>query len=384
MGHMKFAQSAPGLTGEDIEMVNRAILDLIPDGVLICDSLANVVFANLALARMMGCSPSEVLGQPLTALPIRAMPPLAFTAAGFQNPYRADGANGPHRSAVRLFPKSGAPLDGELTAYRLSAAALQVFVLRETPGRAADGARGRPAPALSDVTNDISAALAHELNQPMTALMLYLQTVKASLGYEPNPTAGRGELIDKALREAERAVAIIQRMRQFSARKSGRRRVIDLTALIDDAIELALAGSSAHIGITKSVQQDLPEFIGDPVQITQVLVNLLKNAVEAMPDGRPPEIAIHVLATDGCLHITVSDNGSGIPMETERALFQAFASTGKSSGLGIGLAISRAIAQEHGGNLVLARNSAENGAAFTLVLPLTITHLDFSARRGVH
>src|SRR5262245_15648019 len=219
--------------------------------------------------------------------------------------------------------------------------------------------------------DEMGAALAHELNQPLTAVMLYLQAIKRAHDSDP----GRGILsetarviFEKALREAERAGNIIQRMRYFVEKREPRRRFLDLNPLVDDAVELTLLGSPPGAQIARSLAPDLAPVAVDPVQIQQVVVNLLRNALDAVSVNPAPEVLVSTRMRDDTVELTVCDNGPGISPEALPYLFKAFASS-KSSGLGLGLAISRTIAQTHGGDLTVDPGGHGRGACFTLHLP---------------
>src|ERR1700674_1796245 len=127
-------------------------------------------------------------------------------------------------------------------------------------------------------SNALSAVLAHELTQPLAALLLYLQSARRD-------ARDRNAALDKACQEAERASAILLRMRRFAARRRPECRPVDLRFLIDDAIELALVGHVLRVRLTRADDAALPKVSADPVQIQQVLVNLMRNALQATAGG---------------------------------------------------------------------------------------------------
>lgn len=219
--------------------------------------------------------------------------------------------------------------------------------------------------------DEMGAALAHELNQPLTAVMLYLQAIKRADDSDP----GRGILsetarviFEKALKEAERAGNIIQRMRYFVEKREPKRRFLDLNPLVDEAVELTLLGSPPGAQIARALAPGLPRVAVDPVQIQQVVVNLLRNALDAVSVSPAPDVQVSTRMRHNTVELTVADNGPGISPETLPNLFKAFASS-KSNGLGLGLAISRTIAQTHGGDLTVDPGGHGRGACFTLHLP---------------
>jgi two-component system sensor kinase FixL len=220
--------------------------------------------------------------------------------------------------------------------------------------------------------DEMGAALAHELNQPLTALMLYLQSVERTGNRQPDCDGldlSTTVLLDKALHEAERAGNIIQRMRRFVEKRDPVRRLVDVTSLIDDAVELTLLGNRPGTKITRLLMPNLPPVLVDPVQIQQIVVNLVRNALDAVKEHEAPDVRICTRQAEGTIVLRVEDNGPGVPERSLPYLFKAF-STSKGSGLGLGLVISRAIAQNHGGDLTVDPGGNGKGACFTLHLPV--------------
>jgi two-component system sensor kinase FixL len=221
--------------------------------------------------------------------------------------------------------------------------------------------------------DEMGAALAHELNQPLTALMLYLQAVERACAkhsaVNPMPPGVLG-ILEKAVREAERAGSIIQRMRQFVEKRDPVRRMVDLNPLIEEAIELTLLGSPPGTRIDRALAPDLPKLLVDPVQIQQVVVNLVRNGLEAVKTCDRQVVTVSTRATGNGGAMVVEDSGPGIRADAIQELFKPFSSS-KSRGLGLGLAISRSIAQNHGGELTVDPGGGGRGASFTLHLPLS-------------
>ncbi|MCZ0734614.1 two-component system sensor histidine kinase NtrB [Phreatobacter sp. AB_2022a] len=226
--------------------------------------------------------------------------------------------------------------------------------------------------------DEMGAALAHELNQPLTAVMLYLQAVGRAHD-KATDAHRRGEIgahlddtirsiLGKAQREAERAGNIIRRMRDFVEKREPERRLVDLNGLVEEAVELTLLGYRPGARVVRHLRSPLPAVRVDAVQIQQIVVNLMRNALEAVRGGGQERIWIETQAKDGTIRFSVRDSGPGVPPEAMPHLFRAFAST-KRTGLGLGLAISRAIAQNHGGDLTVDPGGNGRGACFSLVLP---------------
>ncbi len=220
--------------------------------------------------------------------------------------------------------------------------------------------------------DQMGAALAHELNQPLTAVMLYLQAAeRASKRHFEGAALPQTaiEILGKAAHEAERAGKIIQRMRRFVEKRDPVRRLIDLTSLIDDAVELTLLGNRPGTKITRELTPNLPPVLVDPIQIQQIVVNLVRNALDAVKEHDSPDVRIYTKKAEETVVLKVEDNGPGIPETALPYLFKAF-STSKGNGLGLGLVISRTIAQSHGGDLTVDPGGEGKGACFTLHLPV--------------
>ncbi|MBV6658232.1 MAG: GHKL domain-containing protein, partial [Devosiaceae bacterium] len=227
--------------------------------------------------------------------------------------------------------------------------------------------------------DEMGSAIAHELNQPLTAVMLYLQAVTRRM----HALNGEGpkdpmllETLDKAKREAERAGNIIQRMRHFVEKREPDRRTVQIGPLIDDTLELTRVGTNAEgIEVRVELPKALPSIEVDPVQIQQIMVNLLRNAFEAVRGSTTPLVVISASVNEQSLSLIMEDSGPGIPKEVHERLFKAF-STSKRTGMGLGLSISRSIAQNHGGDLTVDPGGPDSGRAmtgarFVLRLPLT-------------
>ncbi|WP_346908949.1 HAMP domain-containing sensor histidine kinase [uncultured Roseibium sp.] len=158
-------------------------------------------------------------------------------------------------------------------------------------------------------------------------------------------------------------------MRELVEKKEPERTNIDVEEFARACIDLVEMGQGGKRSIISyTVEPDLPFLPADPVQIRQVLVNLLRNAREAVSDSETQEVHLFVVGTDGFIEFRVRDTGPGVPEEVVPELFRAFSGK-KQKGLGLGLAISRSIAQNHGGDLFLDTNAIKPGATFVLKLP---------------
>jgi two-component system sensor kinase FixL len=216
---------------------------------------------------------------------------------------------------------------------------------------------------------EMASALAHELNQPLSAIANYMKGSRRMLeaGTDDRSALLR-DAMDKAAEQALRAGQIIRRLREFVARGESERRVESVKKLVEEASALALVGAKDQ-GVRVRFQFDptIDLVLADKVQIQQVLLNLLRNAVEAMESSQRRELAISTAPDkDGMLAISVADTGSGISPDIASHLFQPFI-TNKRNGMGVGLSISRTIVEAHGGQIGASPNPA-GGTTFRFTL----------------
>jgi two-component system, LuxR family, sensor kinase FixL len=216
---------------------------------------------------------------------------------------------------------------------------------------------------------EMASALAHELNQPLSAIANYMKGSRRMLeaGTDDRSALLR-DAMDKAAEQALRAGQIIRRLRDFVARGESERRVESVKKLVEEASALALVGAKDQ-GVRVRFQFDptIDLVLADKVQIQQVLLNLLRNAVEAMESSQRRELAISTAPDkDGMLAISVADTGSGISPDIAAHLFQPFV-TNKRNGMGVGLSISRTIVEAHGGQIGASPNPA-GGTTFRFTL----------------
>jgi two-component system sensor kinase FixL len=170
--------------------------------------------------------------------------------------------------------------------------------------------------------------------------------------------------------QTQRSGEIIRRLRAFVARGEVARHPENVTKLVEEASALALVGAKeSGVKVLITMEPDLPDIPVDRVQIQQVLLNLVRNAMEAMQDSAKRELKLAVAARDGHVLVAVSDTGSGIPQEIADKLFQPFVTT-KPDGMGIGLSVCRTIIEAHGGRLSTEPNPEGTGSIFRFELPI--------------
>ncbi|MCH7596868.1 MAG: PAS domain-containing protein [Planctomycetes bacterium] len=220
---------------------------------------------------------------------------------------------------------------------------------------------------------EMAAGIAHELNQPLAAIMNFTESCKRRLGTDAQEDATLVQTMDKVTAMADRAGAIIRRLKELVQKREPRRMSVDLNALVREV--LALIASEVRLaGVTLELRLEdgLPPAFVDPVQIQQVVLNLTRNAIEAL---RSPHVGERrmVIGTSEVNHreleFVISDTGSGLSAETVEHLFEPFTTT-KSHGLGMGLSISKSIVGAHGGRLSFD-SQVDHGATFRFTVPFT-------------
>jgi two-component system sensor kinase FixL len=213
----------------------------------------------------------------------------------------------------------------------------------------------------------MAATLAHELNQPLTAIGNFAAGGRRALG-DPEPDR---ELLAKGLEAIEkcavRAGGIIRTLRDMNNGSGNRRQLVDPNPLILEAASLAMLGADERIVARFDLAEDVLVSV-DPIQIQQVVINLVRNAVEALLDSLRQEILVSSRTVGDMAEIRIDDSGSGIAADRMDTLFDSFVSS-KGGGMGIGLSISRTIVEAHEGKLSAA-NRRGGGASFRIILPL--------------
>ena len=218
---------------------------------------------------------------------------------------------------------------------------------------------------------EMASALAHELNQPLAAISNYMKGSRRLLAASTDPNISKIEsALDRAAEQAIRAGQIIRRLRDFVARGESEKRVESLSKLIEEAGALGLTGAREQgVQLRFNLDPQHDQVLVDRVQIQQVLVNLFRNALEAMAHSLAPRthrLQLPAVADD-MIEIAVSDTGSGFRKTWMQNLFQTFFTT-KETGMGVGLSISRSIIEAHGGRM-WAETNAAGGATFRFTLP---------------
>jgi two-component system, LuxR family, sensor kinase FixL len=355
----------------------RSILDTVPDAMIVINERGIIQFFSKAAERLFGYTEQEAIGINVSEL----MPePDRSRHDGYLARYQAtherriigigrivtgrrrDGTTFPMHLSIGEMQSGGKPyftgFAHDLTEHQQTQARL-----RELQSELVHVSR-------LTAMGEMASALAHELNQPLAAISNYMKGSRKLLAGSTDPNTPKIEsALDRAAEQAIRAGQIIRRLRDFVARGESEKRVESLSKLIEEAGALGLAGSrEQNVQLRFNLDPSADLVLADRVQIQQVLVNLFRNALEAMAPSQRRELAvINRRAGDDLIEIVVSDTGTGFQDDVLPNLFKTFFTT-KDTGMGVGLSISRSIIEAHGGRMWAENNSA-GGATFRLTLP---------------
>jgi two-component system sensor kinase FixL len=215
---------------------------------------------------------------------------------------------------------------------------------------------------------EMASALAHELNQPLAAIANYVTGSRQLLARDGADLVKVQGPLERASEQALRAGQIIRRLREFVARGETERQIERLPKLLEEASALALVGAREHgVDVRFDLDPAADLVLADKVQIQQVVLNLIRNAIDAMEESPRRELRICTRAVEGgMVEVSVADSGPGISEEVADQLFNPFVTT-KATGMGIGLSISRTIVESHGGRIRAERNR-DGGATFHFTL----------------
>lgn len=230
-----------------------------------------------------------------------------------------------------------------------------------------------------NTVSELATGIAHEINQPLSAIMSFNQAALRLLAEEEPDVDRVSEALAEAVNQTRRAADILDRLRAFVSRQDMQFKPVAINQVVINALTL-LSSKLTEAGVRVNLRTEpCPPVHADALQLEQVMVNLVRNAIEAMQDTaageRRLQVATHTLA--GQVHIEVSDSGPGLSSSASRQLFTRFFTT-KADGMGLGLSISRTILEAAGGELS-AGNGPAGGACFRIALPVCITE---EVRRG--
>ncbi len=355
----------------------RSLVETAPDGIITIDERGTIEALSPAAESMFGFKESEAIGHDVKML--------------IPSPYREE-----HDHYIARYLETGESriigIGREVIAQRkdgstfpIELAVGEIFVhgrrlftgfVRDISERQRAGVQVRQLQAdLVHVSRlsamgEIASAMTHELNQPLTAIMNYLQACQHLMKAQGAMPEKIHDMMDKVVDQADRAGAIIHRLRDFIEKGETERSVADINDVVGEACALAMVGA-AEMKIRPGLELSprLPPVLIDKIQIQQVVFNLVRNAVDALEHAETRELTIVSEQTNkDAVEVAVRETGPGIPPEVAPRLFQPFV-TSKADGMGIGLSISRSIIEAHGGRL-WATSNRDGGTTFHFTVPV--------------
>nr|WP_232367524.1 PAS domain S-box protein [Altererythrobacter lutimaris] len=359
----------------------HALIDTVPDAMVISDRLGNIVSFSKGAEAMFGYTEADVMGENVSLL----MPsPNREGHDQFMREYMQTGTAkiiGIGRVTTARH-SDGSTFPVKLSIGDVAFAGQSAFVayMRDlSESRETERELHTLQNELAHVSRissmgSLATSLAHELNQPLTAVANYAHSARDLLA-DPNTEALDlvREALDQCASEALRAGQIVHRLRDFIKSGETERHIVSLGRVIQEASALALInGDGKGVDFETELDPSADEIIVDPVQLQQVVLNLIRNALEAMIDSTHKQLQVRTLRTvDGFAQISISDSGPGLDQKVAERLFHPFNST-KADGMGLGLSICHSIVQSHDGK-IWAEPSSLGGTAFHFTVPLAET-----------
>lgn len=364
---------------EEDAAVLSAVLSAAAEGIVVIDADGTIQSVNPAVLRMFGYLPGELPGRNVSVL----MPSRyaahhdgyigAFVRTGTAKIIGIGREVEGLRKDGTIFPVGLAVSEVQLPDRRFFAGILRdLSEQRDAESKARTRLHELAHAARLLELGEMTSGLGHEINQPLTAIVTFAQACRRMLASGQATPELLEDTLGQIVKQGERAAAIVKGLRDFARKHNDTTEVVPIAALVDDVVtllrhELRRSGVTLTVGVPSTrLEVDVAR-----IQVEQVLVNLIRNAVDAMdavPRGRR-SLAISVtLEGDDALALHVEDSGVGVASEHLPRLFDAYFTT-KSDGMGVGLAISKTIIESHGGAL-RAENRSDRGACFTAVLPL--------------
>jgi len=372
------------VTGQTLrEAENLALLDTAVDAIIVIDEAGRIETFNPAASRMFGYAAEEVIGEPVTML----MPePHRSRHDAYMQRYMNTGEKriiGIGRE-LEAQDKQGRRIPIYLAVSEIRSYGRRRFtgIIRDlSEQHAAREALAEQREKLAHVgrlstMGEMTASIAHEINQPLTAISMYAQS-SLKLIQRGDPDLDKlAAALEKLNTQSLRAGAIIERIQRFAKAQDSQRQLLELNVLLKELVKLAEGDARIHdVEITFDLADGLPAVYCDPIQIQQVALNLIRNAIDAMKEqpsteGRNAMLIMSRPLGDDRVEVAVSDRGPGVAEEQKKLLFKPFHTT-KKDGMGMGLSICRTIIAEHGGELGY-RDNGDGGATFYFTLPVGV------------
>ncbi len=349
-----------------VESSNDAIVGKTLEGI--------VTSWNQAAEAMFGYTADEMIGQPITLL----HPPDRMSEEAMILEQLRRGERLRHYETVRV-RKDGGELAVSLTISPILGPTGEIIgaskIVRDITEQRRSQSRIQELHselvhvARLSTMGQMASAIAHELNQPLTAVGSYTGALSRMLANPDTDPERLRDVVERIRQQTMRAGEVIRRLRDHVAKRNAVRRPEDINAVVREAVDLGLVGTK-HQGLRTEFRLD-PKAGAVPIdriQIGQVIINLVRNATEAMEAGDRRELVVATRAAEEAVEIVISDTGPGLSPDVAARLFQPFVTT-KADGLGLGLSICREIVDAHGGRLSAAPG-ANGGTVFTVWLPV--------------
>ena len=355
----------------------RSILETVPDAMVVIDEAGRIQSFSAAAERLFGYENTEVLGQNVSIL----MPePYRTQHDSYMARYMTTGERriiGIGRVVVgQRKDESTFPMELAVGEMRSDNRRYFTGFVRDLTERQKTETRLQELQSelvhMSRFTalGEMASTLAHEINQPLTAIANYLKGSRRILErMEGEHVPMLRDAVNQAAEQALRAGQVIRHLREFVSRGESERHIESLPKLVQEASALALVGAKEKgVRVSFRLDPDAPLVLADRIQIQQVLLNLIRNAIEAMQDRPRRELVVSTTALpqDGLVEVCVKDTGTGLAPEVAAQLFQPFVTT-KKHGMGVGLSICRTIVESHGGK-IWAESKPGEGTAFRFTL----------------
>jgi len=355
----------------------RAVIEAVPSAILVVDDKGIITFANAQAEGLFGYPRTDLVAMPVEMLlPERTRVPHAALRQAYARDARARvmGA-GRELSACR---KDGGEIPVEVALSPMvteQGLFILVSVVDITERRRLERETTRQRDEVAHLSRvamlgELSGSLAHELNQPLTAILSNAQAAQRFLAQDPPRLDKLGEILTDIVKNDRRAGGVIQRLRSMLRKEEAQRHPLDLNEVVEESLRLMRSDLLNRQVVASAVlEEELPAVSGDRNQLQQVLLNVVINACDAM-DGQEVDrqLLVHTQTTaQGNVEIRVADRGGGIPLADLERIFEPFVTT-KVHGVGLGLAICRSIVEAHGGHL-WATNNPDRGATLHCELP---------------
>lgn len=353
----------------------NAIFNASVEGILSFDLFDRILSVNPAVENILGYTQEELIGRNISSI-ILSLPKCwngCHSLGAIKQPNQIIESEGIHKNGARI------PLELTRTEYTINNVCNFVVIIRDISLRKQREQQDKAhLDELAHITRlglmgEMASGIAHEVNQPMSAISTYTQAGINLINSEKCDLAELGEILLKTQQQALRAGQIIHRMREFIRASPKQFSTIEINSLIVEATSLCSDDlKQQNINIVFGFENDLPPLSADHIQIEQVIINLIRNSIEVLqtlPKDQPRQISIQTQLTDDRhIQIRIKDNGPGMDLDQQRRILTPFYTT-KQSGMGMGLAICRSLIEAHHGTLRFTSKPGK-GTTFYFTLPL--------------